>query len=186
MGVIFVENKKNNANYIYTVTFTFAGCHSSEKREITENNSSEEVKDDNSTLVDDASLIIEYENRFKEYLPNMEIIAKEMADLDNDNEKDMVIIYRDPAKITRSNICFITKYGAHGLDFSSDEFSFVFANDDKSLKILENPTRACVLLREINTNDIYEYHITMETDRDIKLTNFIIENFLIESGKMAD
>lgn len=163
-----------------TITIIFTGCGSSEKREITENNSSEEVKED------DSSLIIEYENRFKEYLPNMEILAKEMADLDNDNEEDMVIIYVDPAETTRSNICFITKYGSHGLDFSSDEFGAVFANDAESLKILENPTRVCVFLREINTNDIYEYHITMETDKDINLTNFIIENFLIESGKTAN
>lgn len=169
-----------------TFTFTFTGCGSSEKREITGNNSSEEVKEDDSSLNDDVSLIIEYENRFKEYLPDMKIVAKEMADLDNDNEEDMVIIYADPAESTRSNICFITKYGAHGLDFSSDEFRFVFANEAESLKILENPTRACVFLRELNTNDVYEYHVTMETNRDMKLTNFKVENFLIESGKTAN
>jgi hypothetical protein len=168
---------------IITISITFTGCNSSEKREIIGNNSSEEVKENDFSLNDDVSLIKEYENRFKEYLPNMEIVAKEMADLDNDNEEDMVIIYVDPSETTRSNICFITKYGANALDFSSNEFSFVFANDAESLKILESPIRVCVILREINTNDIYEYHVIMETDKDMKLTNFKVENFLIESGK---
>lgn len=77
-----VENKKNNANYIYYYYCYYIYKLRFEKSEISGNNSSEEVKEDETRLIDDAGLIVKYENRFKEYLPNMKIVAKEMADLD--------------------------------------------------------------------------------------------------------
>lgn len=68
--------------FIITIAITFSSCGSIEKNKTSGNNSSEEVKEDETRLIDDAGLIVKYENRFKEYLPNMKIVAKEMADLD--------------------------------------------------------------------------------------------------------
>lgn len=102
-----------------------------------------------------------------------------MADLDNDNEEDLVIIFNnpiEPTKITKSNICVVTNYSINALTLGGSNSNFQFAKGADSLKILQNPTRASVMLEEVKTNRIVDFQVTMTTDKKEKLTNFAIES----------
>ncbi len=116
---------------------------------------------------------------FEESLPHAEIVAKIMADLDDDKEDDLVIIFIDnvdPLKITKSNLCVVTNYGINAIDLSGSTLNFQFAYGLDSLKILQNPTKVSVMLEEVATNKIFDFQVAMTLDKIEKITSFKIDS----------
>lgn len=115
---------------------------------------------------------------FHENFPKAEIVGKIMSDLNNDNEKDLIVIYNNvvsPTKTTRTNICFITKDSINGLDLVNGDTNFYFENGSNSLKMLKNPTRASVIFYDEKDKKKIDFQVTFTQNIKLNQTNLKIE-----------
>ena len=114
--------------------------------------------------------------QFNEAFPKAQIIQRVMSDMDGDGEKDLVIIFNNPISnnVTKSNICFITNKSVKAIDIAGGDLNFQFAEGASSLKILEEPKRASILMQDIKENQIIDYQIALTVDKTKNLTNFKI------------
>lgn len=162
---------------MFIITILFVGCTPpnekkqipQEPSEIVTQKTSEKVTPKTTNLM----------KSFKKALPKAEVVSTAMADLDNDNEEDLIIIFNnpiEPTKITKSNICVITSYSIHALDLSGNTLNYQFAKGSDSLKILQSPTRVSVMLQEVKTKKIIDFQVTMTIDKKENITNFKIKS----------
>lgn len=122
---------------------------------------------------------------FKGAFPEAEIVGQITADIDNDKEDDLILIYNNPnntGKISRSNLWVATQSNIGALCLGGAESGFEFADGPDSLKILQEPKRISVLLNDPKTQKDTDFQITVTTDMKLKAINFAIKTVEKESA----
>lgn len=141
------------------------------KAEITKHNISINNK------IKENSQIQSYINHFKRVFPKAQIITKSICNLDDDNIKDLVIVYdnydESTDKITKSNVCILTDTTMNSLILGR-EHNLEFVKGSNSLKVSQNPKKIILSLHDPQKNKNVQFSLTVTINKNKNATNIKI------------
>ncbi|CAM5215391.1 hypothetical protein UACE39S_02448 [Ureibacillus acetophenoni] len=114
---------------------------------------------------------------YKEFamtVPKAVVISKVMFDINNDSEKDLIIIYSTPED--KTNFAIITRYNVNAIGLNGEDTNFQFSDAPELLKVLENPNRFIIKLYDKNKDFNFQLEIKMEFDKEKNENNIIIKS----------
>jgi hypothetical protein len=114
---------------------------------------------------------------FKSTHENDVIIASGLANLDEDDVEDYIILYqKDNHGIKkRSNVCIMMENHVVDVDIAGGDIDFYFAYDDKSLVIDPKSLLASIYLYDVKNDRVLEYHLSVTNDPNNNSTNIKID-----------
>lgn len=95
---------------------------------------------------------------------NIQVVRTIKLYFDNDNEQDLVVLYNDIEKNSRSNIAIANSRGISAIDLASSDHDYVFTNPENT-QIIQRESRSnevIVPLYNQRLNHVVNFHITME------------------------
>lgn len=118
-----------------------------------------------------------YENYFKSKHPYTQVVDKKEFDLNQDNQKELIIAYIDREKNTRSNIAIVSPTeGTALIDLAHNDLNYHFI--EPPFLEARKPNVIIVPLMNEKTGEIIEFEIEVSKNLKKKMTNFKISSKL--------
>lgn len=165
---------------ILCISFLISGCNNKGK-------SNNIIK--NSTAIEHNSTSINTENKnestnaknekkllkeLKKAIPNAQIIGNAMKDLDNDGNKDLIVIFNRAGKNEEVNFSVVTNRSINAIKLSDSKTHIQFAYGPDSLKLSKATNVFTIKTFNMNTTKYIDFQITMEFNKKLNKTNFKI------------
>ncbi len=113
---------------------------------------------------EETTLMTQYTKRFIQSFPKTEIVGRLLMDVDRDGKEDLLVIYNNLTNETKSNYCMVSNNRANAMNLAVGSKSYEFAEGAKSLRILDHPTRAAILLENKGNGKLVDCQVMVIDD----------------------